>query len=69
MLIDGDEVNGFEEKPPRGDGYISGGFMVIKREFLDKYVTDDEKMFLERVPLHQAAADGNMGVYRHEGFW
>lgn len=69
MLLDGDTVRGFEEKPPRGDGYINGGFMVLQKQFVDRYVTDDKNMFLERVPLGSAAGDGNMGVYRHEGFW
>ena len=69
MLIDNDTVNGFEEKPSRTTGYINGGFMVVKKEFLARYVTDDENMFFERVPMSNAAADGNMGVYRHDGFW
>jgi len=43
--------------------------MVLQKQFVDRYVTDDKNMFLERVPLGSAAGDGNMGVYRHEGFW
>ena len=69
MVIDGDSITGFEEKPPRGDGYINGGFMVIQKEFIGQYLTDDPKMFLERTPLGSAAANGDMGVYRHDGFW
>jgi len=69
MLLDGDLVSGFEEKPPRGDGYINGGFMVVKKEFITRYLADDEDLFLERTPLRQAASDGEMSVCRHEGFW
>ena len=69
MLIDGEKVCGFEEKPPKGDGVINGGFMVVDRQFVTNYLTDDRQMYLERVPFQQVSADGNMGVYRHEGFW
>ena len=69
MMIENDTVSGFEEKPPRGDGYINGGFMAVNREFIEHYVDDDQKMYLERAPFANAAADLNMGVYRHEGFW
>ena len=69
MLLDGSRVSGFEEKPPRGDGYINGGFMAVKKDFVKKYLTGDESLFLERAPLQSAASDGEMGVFRHEGFW
>ncbi len=69
MLLEGENVCGFAEKPSRSEGFINGGFMAVKKEFLARYVTDDEKMFFERAPMSNAAADGNMGVYRHEGFW
>jgi glucose-1-phosphate cytidylyltransferase len=69
MVLEGDQVNRFDEKPPRGEGYINGGFMVMKKEFVSEYLTDDENMFLERTPLQGVVSDGKMGVYRHEGFW
>ena len=69
MVLEGDSVNRFDEKPPRGEGYINGGFMVMKKEFVSEYLTDDENIFLERTPLQGVASDGKMGVYRHEGFW
>lgn len=69
MLLDGEQVCGFTEKPSRGEGYINGGFMVMKRDFVRKYLADDETLFLEQKPLQSAAADGEMSVYRHEGFW
>jgi len=69
MLLDGDRVCGFEEKPPRGDGFINGGFMVMEKEFIRKYIRTDENEYLERRPMQLAAADGDMAVYRHDGFW
>ena len=69
MVLDGDSVSRFDEKPPRGEGYINGGFMVIKKDFVSNYLTADKNVFLERAPLQSAANNGEMGVYRHEGFW
>lgn len=69
MLLDGDAVCGFEEKPPRGDGYINGGFMVMEKEFVRQYLHADENEYLERQPMQSAAAGGDLAVYRHDGFW
>ena len=69
MELDGDRVRGFAEKPPQAGGYINGGFMAVDRRFLDRYLSDGEDVFFERRPMEQCAADGEMRVYRHEGFW
>ena len=69
MLLDGDTVRGFEEKPPQADGYINGGFMVMNRNFIPRYLADDPAQFLERTPMARCAADGQMQAYRHEGYW
>ena len=69
MIMSGDKVLGFEEKPAKGEGYINGGFMVINRAFVDKYLADDIDLSLEMGPMQTAAKDGEMIAYRHEGFW
>ena len=69
LKLHGDTVMGFEEKPPQGDGYINGGYMIVKKDFLKRYLTDSTDLFFEQAPMRQAALDGNMAVYRHEGFW
>jgi glucose-1-phosphate cytidylyltransferase len=69
MLLDGSRVSGFEEKPPRGDGYINGGFMVIRKEFIKRYLNGQEDQFFEREPMTRCAADGQMQVFKHKGFW
>ena len=68
LLLDGQRVEKFSEKPQVEGGYINGGFFVFSREFL-KYVKDDESQMLERQPLEQCAADGQLMVYPHHGFW
>jgi glucose-1-phosphate cytidylyltransferase len=45
--------------------------MVLERAFVDRYCAGpqaDETM-LERAPLEQAALDGELMMYRHQGFW
>ena len=69
MLINGDEVTGFEEKPLQGEGYINGGFMVLKRDFVKKYLSLKRDEFLEGEPVQKAVANNELLAYRHEGFW
>lgn len=69
MVLEGESVRGFEEKPAQAGGYINGGFMVLNRGFIAKYLDGKEDVFLERTPMERCAAEGNMGVFRHEGFW
>lgn len=69
LLLNGDQVAGFEEKPPHGEGYINGGFMMVDRAFINRYLQNDVDLYLEREPMRNAAGNGDMGVYRHHGFW
>jgi glucose-1-phosphate cytidylyltransferase len=64
-----DAVAEFNEKPTLADGWVSGGFFLFQREFADRYLDDDAELLLERQPLRQLAADGQLSVHRHEGFW
>jgi glucose-1-phosphate cytidylyltransferase len=66
--VDGERVRSFAEKPDVPHGYINGGFFVMSRDFL-RYVDDDDACTLERVPLERCAADGQLMVYQHHGYW
>ncbi|MBX9696594.1 MAG: glucose-1-phosphate cytidylyltransferase [Alphaproteobacteria bacterium] len=66
--IEGDHVIGFNEKPQATEGWISSGFFVCNRKFLD-YLTPEEDLILERKPLESVVQDNQMMVYKHEGFW
>jgi glucose-1-phosphate cytidylyltransferase len=61
-------VQQFNEKPQAEAGWISGGFFVFSRSFLDM-LSDDPAMMLERDPLQGLAARGELMAYQHEGFW
>jgi glucose-1-phosphate cytidylyltransferase len=41
---------------------------VFNREVLD-YLSSDPSCILEREPLEGLARDGELQVYRHDGFW
>jgi glucose-1-phosphate cytidylyltransferase len=68
LLLDGDRVARFSEKPQVTDTFINGGFFVFERAVLDRLSTD-EGCVLERAPLEGLAHDGELAAYRHTGFW
>ncbi len=67
LALDGDRVAEFTEKPQAGEGWINGGFFVFESGVFD-YLSDD-RTILEREPLERLAADGQLMVFRHTGFW
>jgi len=66
-VIDLDQVSDFEEKPQGGETWINGGFFVLEPEVLD-LVAGDETMW-EREPMEQLAQQGQLGAFKHKGFW
>jgi glucose-1-phosphate cytidylyltransferase len=67
LQIDGDRASAFLEKP-RGDGsWINGGFFVLSPKVIDR-IGGDETVF-EQEPLTTLADDGELSVFRHEGFF
>jgi glucose-1-phosphate cytidylyltransferase len=69
MHVVGNRVTEFNEKPTLAAGWVSGGFFAFDRLVVDKYLDDDPDLLLEQKPLQRMASDGELGVYRHEGFW
>lgn len=69
MRLENGCVAGFEEKPPRIEGYINGGFMVLEKAFVSRYLATDKDLFFEQAPMRQAIADEQMAAFPHEGFW
>jgi glucose-1-phosphate cytidylyltransferase len=67
LVLDEDQVCGFQEKP-RGDGnWINGGFFVLEPGVL-AYLGDDSTLW-EQEPLEGLARDGQLAAYKHHGFW
>ncbi|MVA77269.1 NTP transferase domain-containing protein [Auraticoccus sp. F435] len=69
MHVSGEQVMEFNEKPTLATGWVSGGFFAFDRLVIDKYLDDDDSMMLEKRPLQTIASDGELGVFKHEGFW
>lgn len=60
-------VTTFQEKPQVGQGWINGGFMVFERAALERF--HDSVGSLEEGVLVPLAADRQLAMYQHEGFW
>jgi len=61
-------VTEFNEKPQATGGRISGGFFVCRRDLFD-YLDDNDDLVLEQEPMRKLARDGEMALYKHDGFW
>lgn len=69
LAVAGNKVAKFSEKPRFSDeNMISGGYFVFKKEFF-KYLWQSDDCVLEKEPLEKLAADGELMVYKHKGFW
>jgi glucose-1-phosphate cytidylyltransferase len=67
LETDGDQVINFKEKP-RGDGaLINAGFFVLNSQVLN-YIENDLTIW-EGEPLQKLAADSELMLFRHDGFW
>jgi glucose-1-phosphate cytidylyltransferase len=68
LEIEGQRVASFSEKPQVKQGLINGGFFLFEPGALD-YVTADDACVLEREPLERLAAEGELFVHEHAGYW
>jgi glucose-1-phosphate cytidylyltransferase len=48
---------------------INGGFFVFERAFIERYLDDRDDLSLEAEPLQRLAADRELMVWPHAGFW
>jgi glucose-1-phosphate cytidylyltransferase len=60
-------VTDFVEKPQIGEGWINGGFMVFEPGVFAHM--DDRTDSLEKDVLEQLAAERQLAVHTHGGFW
>lgn len=68
LLVDGALVSTFVEKPQTGAGWINGGFFVFERSALESF-PDRDDLSLEGSVLESMAEQGQLAVFKHEGFW
>jgi len=67
IVLDGNKIAEFTEKPQIGEGWINGGFMVFEPAVF-KYLKDDRSI-LEIDALERLAKDRQLAAYRHNRFW
>lgn len=67
LVIEDSMVSAFQEKPQTSEGWINGGYFVLSRKVLD--LIEGDSTIFEAAPLKTLAALGELGVYRHTGFW
>jgi len=68
LLLDGNLATSFAEKPQTGSGWINGGFFVFETEAVRNFPQDDS-LVLESTIVQALAAQGELSVFRHSGFW
>lgn len=67
LRLQGDQVQGFDEKP-QGDGAsINGGFFVLSPKVID-YIEGDNSSW-EGEPIKRIAREGQLMAFAHNGFW
>ena len=67
LIMNGDVVAQFTEKPQIGEGWINGGFMVMEPRIFD-YISSDQTN-LEAQVLEQLAQENELTAYQHDEFW
>jgi glucose-1-phosphate cytidylyltransferase len=67
LVLDGEQVTGFIEKPEGDGGWINGGFFVLEPRVFD-YIEDDLTIW-EQQPLKNLASKGQLKSFLHKGFW
>lgn len=67
LMMQGERVNAFEEKP-HGDGaWVNGGYFVLSPKVFD--FIDGDTCIWEQEPLKALAEAGELSAFHHHGFW
>ncbi|MDR3617266.1 MAG: glucose-1-phosphate cytidylyltransferase [Candidatus Obscuribacterales bacterium] len=67
LQIENGKVSAFVEKPEGDGGWINAGFFVLDPKVLS-YIDSDDTAW-EQKPSEQLARNGELGVFKHTGFW
>ncbi len=67
LNISSNKVEAFVEKPAGDGSWINGGFMVCEPEILN--LIDSDSTMFEHKPLLEMAGQGQLGAFKHNGFW
>lgn len=67
LVLEGDKITAFEEKPQTESGLINGGFFVLNPWAID-LIKDDTTVW-EREPMETLAKSGQLAAWQHTDFW
>jgi len=67
IKIKAHRVKLFREKSKLDEGWINGGFFIMKPKFLN-YI-EKSSSFLEKDPLEKVAKMNQLFAFKHNGFW
>lgn len=68
LVVEGNQIKKFEEKPQSEGEPINGGFFVLNRKIFD-YLEDRDDCDFEHGALEKVAKDGELMMYKHPDFW
>ncbi|MDD4203064.1 MAG: sugar phosphate nucleotidyltransferase [Candidatus Omnitrophica bacterium] len=68
VLVKGDIVEKFAEKPVHSANLTSGGFFVVNKGIFG-YLKEDETCIFEREPVEDLVKNDQVRLYEHKGFW
>ncbi|MBU6408789.1 MAG: glucose-1-phosphate cytidylyltransferase [Verrucomicrobia bacterium] len=69
LSVEDCRVAKFNEKPEFSGNYLNSGFFVFNSSVFDRYLGDREDLTLEREPLQRMALEGELMIYKHDGYW
>ncbi len=67
LLLKGNKVKQFTEKPVVTQSWINGGFFVFNSKIF-KFIKNDNEI-LEKKPLENLSKKGELNAFKHKGFW
>jgi len=67
LLLEDSTVRAFDEKPKGDGGWVNGGFFVLSPKVIE--FIDGDSTIWEGTPLENLAHAGQLGAFRHVGFW
>jgi len=67
LVMEGESVKGFIEKPRGDGGWINGGFFVLEPSVID--LIDGDATSWEQEPMRALAESGQLQAFQHDGFW
>jgi glucose-1-phosphate cytidylyltransferase len=67
LMIEGQQVKAFQEKPEGDGSWVNGGFFVLSPQVID-YIEGPDTVW-EREPLERLSRQNELAAFKHRGFW